>query len=113
MTEPRLRTPKAAAYAGIVFAILMLIAMALIRAAIPDDASTNPGWLTEDERQVTLAATLVPFAAIAFLWFIGVLRDQLGEREDQFFATVFLGSGILLLAGLFLWIAAISAALAS
>jgi hypothetical protein len=32
---------------------------------------------------------------------VGVLRDRLGAREDQFFATVFLGSGLLLLAMLF------------
>jgi hypothetical protein len=44
---------------------------------------------------------LVPFAGVAFLWFVGVLRDRLGPREDQFFATVFLGSGLLLLAMLF------------
>jgi hypothetical protein len=43
----------------------------------------------------------VPFAGIAFLWFIGVLRDRLGEREDRFFATVFLGSGLLFPAMLF------------
>jgi hypothetical protein len=35
------------------------------------------------------------------LWFIGVLRDRLGELEDRFFATVFLGSGLLFLAMLF------------
>ncbi|MGH8512640.1 MAG: hypothetical protein ACREV8_01560, partial [Gammaproteobacteria bacterium] len=29
------------------------------------------------------------------------LRDRLGEREDRFFATVFLGSGLLFLAMLF------------
>jgi lauroyl/myristoyl acyltransferase len=44
---------------------------------------------------------LVPFAGIAFLWFIGVLRDRLGEFEDRFFSTVFLGSGLLFLAMLF------------
>ena len=43
----------------------------------------------------------MPFAGIAFLWFIGVLRDRLGESEDRFFATVFLGSGLLFLAMLF------------
>ena len=43
----------------------------------------------------------MPFAGIAFLWFIGVLRDQLGQREDRFFATVFLGSGLLFLGMLF------------
>ena len=51
---------------------------------------------------MALALNLVPFAGIAFLWFIGVLRDRLGEREDRFFATVFLGSGLLFLAMLFI-----------
>src|SRR5262249_9658005 len=48
-----------------------------------------------------LAMNLVPFAGVAFLWFVGVLRDRLGAREDQFFATVFLGSAFVLLAMLF------------
>src|ERR1700756_4466862 len=50
---------------------------------------------------VRLAIQLVPFAGIAFLWFIGVLRNRLGALEDQFFATVFLGSGLLFVASLF------------
>ena len=44
---------------------------------------------------------LVPFSGIAFLWFIGVLRDRLGAHEDQLFTTVFLGSGLLFLTMLF------------
>src|SRR5262245_55625575 len=52
---------------------------------------------------------LVPFAGIAFLWFVGVLRDRLGAREDQFFATLFLGSGFLLLSMLFTAAAAVGA----
>ena len=87
--------------------------MVLIQSALPDDLAQNASWLTEKEWQVTTAVTIVPFAAIAFLWFMGVLRDLLGHREDQFFATVFLGSGLLLIAGLFVWIATIGAALAS
>ena len=43
----------------------------------------------------------MPFAGIAFLWFLGVLRDRLGQFEDRFFATVFFGSGLLFLAMLF------------
>jgi hypothetical protein len=43
----------------------------------------------------------VPFAGVSFLWFIGVLRDRLGQREDRFFATVFFGSALLFLAMLF------------
>ena len=40
----------------------------------------------------------MPFAVIAFLWFVAVIRDRLGEQEDQFFATVFFGSSLLFLA---------------
>ena len=36
-----------------------------------------------------------------FLWFVAVIRDQIGDREDRFFATVFFGSGILFVALLF------------
>jgi hypothetical protein len=50
---------------------------------------------------VVVALNLVPFAGIAFLWFIGVVRDRFGSREDRFFATVFFGSGILFLAMFF------------
>jgi hypothetical protein len=48
-----------------------------------------------------LQLNAVPFAGIAFLWFMGVLRDRLGAKEDRFLATVFLGSGLLFLAMLF------------
>ena len=50
---------------------------------------------------IRLSLHLVPFAGIAFLWFIGVVRDQLGSVEDRLFSTVFLGSGLLFLAMLF------------
>ena len=53
------------------------------------------------EAAVAIALNLVPFAGIAFLWFIGVLRDRIGEHEDRFFATVFLGSGLLFVAMIF------------
>ncbi len=45
---------------------------------------------------------MLPFAGIAFLWFIAVVRDRLGELEDRFFATVFLGSGLLFIAMVFI-----------
>ena len=44
---------------------------------------------------------LAPFAGIMFLWFIAVVRDQIAQREDRFFATVFFGSGLLFVALLF------------
>jgi Na+/phosphate symporter len=50
---------------------------------------------------IRLSLSLVPFAGIALLWFIGVVREQLGEIEDRLFSTVFMGSGLLFLAMLF------------
>ncbi|WP_416672964.1 hypothetical protein [Egbenema bharatensis] len=96
----RLRAPKAAAIAGIVFSVLLMISIALIlnsTASVLGDAGTS--FLAN--KNTLLALNLVPFAGIAFLWFIGAVRDRLGEREDQFFATVFFGSGLLFLAMLF------------
>ena len=58
-------------------------------------------WRKTSSNTVALGLNPVPFAGIAFLWFIGVLRDRLGEFEDRFFSTVFLGSGFLFLAMLF------------
>ena len=54
---------------------------------------------------------LAPFAGIAFLWFMAVVRDQIGEREDRFFATVFLGAGLTFVAIYFAAMAVASAPL--
>jgi hypothetical protein len=96
-----LRTPKAAAVAGIVFSILLIISFWIFRRAVPADPLEPGTWLSSDARAVALALNLIPFAGIGFLWFIGVLRDRLGPMEDRFFATVFLGSGLLFLGTLF------------
>jgi len=73
----------------------------LLRLSIPANPDDAGIWLSDRGASVRLALNLLPFAGIAFLWFIGVLRDRMGELEDRFFATVFLGSGILFLAMLF------------
>jgi hypothetical protein len=96
-----LRTPRAAAIAGILFSVLLITSLVLIRSSVPADSGAAGRWLAAGGRNVTLALNLVPFAGIAFLWFIGVLRDRIGEHEDRFFATVFLGSGLMFLAMLF------------
>jgi hypothetical protein len=101
LTHARLRTPRAAAVAGIVFSVLLFAVFGLLRLSIPGDPFEPGAWLESGLTYVTPAVNLVPFAGIAFLWFVGVLRDKLGSREDQFFATVFLGSAFLLLAMLF------------
>ncbi|MBK8754028.1 MAG: hypothetical protein IPL99_21310 [Candidatus Competibacteraceae bacterium] len=101
LTAERLRAPRAAAIAGILFSILLITSILLLRLSVPADPLEAGAWLQTRASTVALALNLVPFAGIAFLWFIGVLRDRLGEREDRFFATVFLGSGLLFLAMLF------------
>ncbi len=95
-----IRSPRAAAVAGIVFSILLAVALALVRSVTPSDPSDVGDWLTDGSRRtaVVVALNLLPFAGIAFLWFIGVVRDRIGEGEDRFFATVFLGSGLLFVA---------------
>lgn len=101
MTPPRARAPRAAALAGILFSILLIGSLVLIRHSVPASPLEAGAWLQTRSGVVALALNLVPFSGIAFLWFVGVLRDRLGEREDRFFATVFLGSGLLFLVMLF------------
>jgi hypothetical protein len=98
-----LRTPRAAAVAGIVFSVLLITALVLLRLSVPAQPGAAGAWLTDPGRRtaVVIALNLIPFAGIAFLWFIGVIRDRIGEREDRFFATVFLGSGLLFVSMLF------------
>lgn len=99
--RPGLRTPRAAAIAGIIFSALMIWSLVLLRVAMPDDDTSPGGWLADRSGRLSLALNLVPFAGVAFMWFLGVLRDRLGKMEDQFFATVFLSSGLLFLGMLF------------
>ena len=101
LTHARLKTPKAAAIAGIVFSILLFAIFWLLRRSIPADPLEPGAWLAAERGTITFALNLIPFAGVAFLWFIGVLRDRLGEMEDRFFATVFFGSALLFLAMLF------------
>ena len=108
MTSPHLRrlsTPRAAAVAGVLFAVLFGTALVLIRLALPEGAEPGSQWLTKGSGNIRVAATLMPFAGIAFLWFIGVVRDGFGRFEDKFFSTVFIGSGLLFLAMMFVTMA--------
>ena len=109
LTHAQLKTPKAAAIAGIAFSLLLLLILWLLRTSIPADPLEPGAWLATDTRAVTVALNLVPFAGVAFLWFIGVLRDRLGQLEDRFFASVFFGSALLFLAMLFAAAAVIGA----
>lgn len=112
LTRQALKTPRSAAIAGIIFAILYGTSMVLLNISLSDDPATGLARTVTDERTVILALNLIPYAGIAFLWFIGVIRDLLSDKEDRLFATVFLGSGLLFLALTFIG-AALAAGLLS
>ncbi len=95
------RTRRAAALAGIVFGVLLLTAMTMMRLALADDGYESLQSDADRRAMIRISLQLVPFAGIAFLWFIGVVREQLGDVEDRLFSTVFTGSGLLFLALLF------------
>lgn len=97
-TNLHLRAPRAAAVAGILFALLLTTSLVMIWSAIPSDPSAVVRELESNVTLVNIALFLVPFAGVAFLWFIGVIRDRIGIREDKLFSSLYLGSGILFLA---------------
>ena len=102
VTDRQLRTPRAAAIAGIAFAILFSTSYWLIFQRAPGSSGDLAEWLAAHGETVTSGISLLPFAGIAFLWFMGGVRDAIGYLEDQFFSTLFLGSGFLYLAMTFM-----------
>jgi uncharacterized membrane protein len=112
--QERIRSPRSAALAGILFSGLLIASMLLIPGisqVSPDEISSE--WLEKRASSVSLALSLVPFAGIAFFWFTGVIRDHIGDQEDRFFATVFLGSGIAFVVLMFVWAASTGAVFGS
>jgi hypothetical protein len=99
--ERRAATPLAGAVAGILFAVLFSVSVMMIYTSIPAVSQDTGAGLHEGAGRLKFAVALVPFAGLFFLWFIAVARERLGRFEDQFFATVFLGSGLLFLATMF------------
>jgi len=99
--DRRAATPIAGAIAGMLFAVLFGISVTLMRGAMSDLTNDPDAWLGTGARSLKIALGLVPFAGLFFLWFIAVARERLGRFEDQFFATVFIGSGLLFLAMVF------------
>jgi hypothetical protein len=95
--EKTLRTPRSAGVAGIIAALMLGAVMVLVRIAIPEHPGDAAKWIADSSGRDALkvALVLLPFGAIAFLWFVGVMRDYIGEKEDRFFSTVLLGAGLL------------------
>jgi hypothetical protein len=102
LTARRWRSRRSAAIAGIIFAVLLLAGLTMIRIALSESSLQALQTNAQRRSLIRLSLHLVPFAGIAFLWFIGVIREQLGNVEDRLFSTVFLGSGLLFLAMLFM-----------
>jgi hypothetical protein len=96
----QLRAPWAASIAGILFSVLFTAALVLVRSQL-DMSVPSAGMIIG-------GLYLAPFAGIMFLWFVAVIRDQIGEREDRFFATAFFGSGLLFVGLLFTTAAVVS-----
>jgi hypothetical protein len=106
LSDRPLETPRAAGIAGLAFVVLFVASLVLLRDH-PSGGSTaaeiRDFYLGAHASKVALVGVyLAPFSGIAFLWFIAVIRNMIGDREDRFFSTVFLGSGLLFVAMLFL-----------
>ncbi len=96
-----MRAPRAAAVAGILFCVLLITSQLLVWISIPATLGRPGVDVISHSKKISLALNLLPFAGIAFLWFIAVIRNRLGALEDRFFATIFLGSGLLYIAMIF------------
>lgn len=114
LVRRQVRSPRSAAIAGIVFSLLIAASMVLLYSnVLASPADVGSEWLESWSSAATVVLVLVPFAGIAFLWFTGVIRDLVGDREDRFFATVFFGSGIILVVMMYTWAAAVGAILST
>ena len=111
--ERRAATPIAGAIAGILFAVLFGVSITLMTTTMPSLSQDTGAWLETGAGRFKFALGLLPFAGLFFLWFIAVARERLGRFEDQFFSTIFLGSGLLFLAMMFAAAASAGALLAA
>jgi hypothetical protein len=96
-----MKAPRAAAVAGILFSVLLIGSYVLVWVSIPAIPEVQDFDVISHSKTISFALNLLPFAGIAFLWFIAVVRNRLGASEDRFFATVFFGSGLLYIAMIF------------
>lgn len=109
----KVRSIESAAAAGVVYAVLTVLALILGKRfpslTLSDEELT--AWFDDDANKASLIGvlTLASIGSIAFLWFVAVIRRRLGDLEDRFFATVFLASGILYVAVWLIGAAALAA----
>jgi hypothetical protein len=62
LTRANLKTPSAAAIAGMLFSVLVIAVFWLLRASIPADPQEPGTWLNSNSGKVALALNLMPFA---------------------------------------------------
>ncbi|MDP2013073.1 MAG: hypothetical protein Q8L05_02495, partial [Actinomycetota bacterium] len=69
-----IRQPAAAAMAGLIFGFTLGWMLLLVHSVAPTDATLWTDWADDASRReaINLAVNLIPFAGIAFLWFIAV-----------------------------------------
>ena len=84
-SRPKMAAPRAAAIAGVIFSVLLIIGLVLIRLSVPADPSQPGTWVNDPERRnaVRIALNLFPFAGIAFLWFMGVAPSEAVGRRAR------------------------------
>ena len=95
----RVRSLEAAAVAGVLCAALAIGGLLLL-SQYPsldqsDEEITRRFGGSANQSSLILGLNLVAVSSIAFLWFVTVIRRRVGDLEDRFFGSVFLGSGIL------------------
>jgi hypothetical protein len=108
-----LQSIEAAAIAGIIFAVASSLSFAILfdlPGIEASDAETlafyrEPGA----ESQAIIALDLMVLAVIGFLWFMGVIRNRMGEQEPKLFSTVFFGGGVIIATGLLLGVSTLAA----
>ena len=101
----RFASIEAAAIAGIICAVGWSLSLRGLLAA-PDIGAPDVEIVRfyADPYNGTAALAwlqVLVFSTIAFLWFVGVVRGRLGDREPKLFGTVFLGASVLLAGLLF------------
>jgi hypothetical protein len=98
--EHHARTLTAGSIAGMLFGVLFGVCVTIVQSTA-GGADETGAWLAGGNTDLEWALTLLPFAGIFFLWFIGVSRQRLGRWDDRFISSVILGSGVLFLAMVF------------
>jgi hypothetical protein len=92
------RSVESAAIAGIAYAILAFIALTLLtrQPSLSLSSEEIAAWYEDaaNRTPVVIGLNLAAVSSVAFLWFVAVIRRRVGDKEDRFFGTVFLGSAI-------------------